>query len=359
MTATAATTTMKSFVFDGLNKVAVVDREVPRPGPNDAVVKTTAALICTSDIHTVRGALPVEHGRALGHEAVGVVHELGSAVEGFEVGQRVLSAATTPCLQCHPCQRGYTSQCQGALGAYKFTVQRDGNMAEYFLVNDAVGNLTAIPDDVADEQAVYAPDMLTTGFAGAEHAELEIGDTVVVFAQGAVGLCATMGCKLRGAGLIITVESIPRRQELSRRFGADIVVDHTAGDTVGQIMELTGGEGVDAAIEAFGFPQTWEAALYVTKPGGRVSNIGYHGEVAEPLKVPLDAFGLGMADKQIWGGLCPGGSERMHRLLRLLQSGKIDPTPMTTHEFGFHEIEKAFRMMENKEDGMIKPLIRF
>lgn len=356
---TTATATMKSFVFDGLNKVATVDRSIPRPGPNDVIVKTTTALICTSDVHTVRGALPIEHGRALGHEAVGVVHELGSAVDGFQVGQRVMSAATTPCFHCHPCQRGYTSQCQGPLGAYRFTVQRDGNLAEYYLVNEATGNLTALPDDIRDEQAVYATDMLTTGFAGAEHAELALGDTVAVFAQGAVGLCATIGCRLLGAGLIIAVESIPQRQELARHFGADVIVDYTKVDPVEKILELTDGEGTDAAIEAFGFPQTWEAALRVTKPGGRISNIGYHGEVTEPLQVPLDAFGMGMADKQIWGGLCPGGSERMGRLLRLIQTGKVDPTPMTTHEFEFDEVERAFRKMEAKEDGMIKPLIRF
>jgi threonine dehydrogenase-like Zn-dependent dehydrogenase len=354
-----ATDTMKAFVFKGIGETAVDDKPIPEPAPNEAVVRTTAALVCTSDVHTVKGAIPVEPNVTLGHEAVGVVHSLGSAVEGFSEGDRVAVGAVTPCFQCDYCQRGFPTQCKGMLGGYKFTAQKDGNMAQYFLVNNAQANLTPIPDGLSDHQAVYATDMLSTGFMGAEHAELKLGETVVVFAQGAVGLSATIGCSLLGAGLIVAVEAVPERQELARRFGADVVVDYTQGDTVEQILDLTDGEGVDAAIEAFGFPQTWEAAIRVTKPGGRVSNVGYHGEVPEPLEVPLEPFGMGMADKQIYGGLCPGGRERLRRIFRLMETGKVDPTPMTTHEFGFDEIERAFRMMESKEDGIIKPLIRF
>jgi threonine dehydrogenase-like Zn-dependent dehydrogenase len=232
-------------------------------------------------------------------------------------------------------------------------------MAEYFIVPAAAANLTAIPDDVTDAQAVYTCDMLSTGFMGVEHSYLQFGETVAVFAQGPVGLSATMGAHLMGAGQIIAVESRPERQELARRFGADVVVDHTDGDPVEQIMDLTGGVGVDAAIEAFGFPATFEACVRVTKAGGRVSNIGYHGENPAPLQLPLDALGLGMNDKAIHTGLCPGGSERMTRLLRLLQSGRIDPTPMTTHTFTFDDVSRAFDMMTTKEDGIIKPLITF
>ena len=353
------TATMRAFVINGVGETAVVQKPIPEPGPEEAVVRTTAALICTSDVHTVKGALPVEPGRTLGHESVGVVHELGSAVSGFAVGQRVAVNAVTPCYRCSYCQRGFTSQCGGPLGGYRYTAQIDGNMAEYFIVPAAAANLTAIPDDVTDAQAVYTCDMLSTGFMGVEHSYLQFGETVAVFAQGPVGLSATMGAHLMGAGQIIAVESRPERQELARRFGADVVVDHTDGDPVEQIMDLTGGVGVDAAIEAFGFPATFEACVRVTKAGGRVSNIGYHGENPAPLQLPLDAIGLGMNDKAIHTGLCPGGSERMTRLLRLLQSGRIDPTPMTTHTFTFDDVSRAFDMMATKEDGIIKPLITF
>lgn len=351
--------TMRAFVIKGVGEVGVVEKPIPEPGPDEALVKTTAALVCTSDVHTVRGAIEVEAGRTLGHESVGVISRLGSNVTGFEEGQRAAVNAVTPCWRCHYCQRGFPSQCQGMLGGYRFTTQIDGNMSEYFIVPAAAANLAPIPDDLPDEKAVYATDMLSTGFAGAEMAELELGETVAIFAQGPVGLSATIGCRLKGAGLIIAVETVPDRQKIAESFGADVIVDFKDADPVEQILELTDGQGVDAAIEAFGFPQTFEQAIRVTKPGGRISNIGYHGEVPDPLQIPLEPFGMGMSDKKILTSLCPGGSERMTRLFRLMSNGKVDPTPMTTHEFSFDQIERAFELMETKEEGIIKPLIRF
>src|SRR6201991_1355891 len=177
--------TMRAFVIEEVGSTAVVEKPIPTPGPEEAIVRTTAALICTSDVHTVKGALPVPADRTLGHESVGVIHKLGSAVSGFEEGQRVTVCAVTPCYRCAACQRGFTSQCGGALGGYKYTVQMDGNMAEYFVVPAAQATLPPIPDDLTDSQAVYSCDMLSTGFMGAEHARLQFGDTVAVFAQGA------------------------------------------------------------------------------------------------------------------------------------------------------------------------------
>ncbi len=350
---------MQTFTMLGLNETSIVDKPIPTPGPNEALVKTTAALICTSDVHTVRGALPVEPGRTLGHESVGVVAAVGSAVAGFTEGQRVAVNAVTPCWQCSYCQRGLSSQCGGLLGGYKYTAQVDGNMAEYFLVPAAQANLAPIPDSVPDEAAVYACDMLSTGFMGAEHAQITLGDTVVVFAQGAVGLAATIGARLLGAGRIITVESLPERVALSKRFGADEVVDYTHGDVVEQILDLTSGQGADATIEALGAPHTFEAALACLKAGGTLSNVGYHGENPAPLQLDLMAFGLGMGEKTIRTGLCPGGSDRMRRIFTLIETGKVDPTPMTTHRFAFADVQRAFTMMADKEDGIVKPLITF
>jgi len=348
---------MQAFVLKGIGNVGVIEKPIPTCGPNDAIVKTTASLICSSDVHNAKGVIPFPPNRALGHESVGTVWELGSEVSGFAIGERVLVNAITPCFQCESCQRGFTSQCQGMLGGYKYGPVKDGNLAEFFHVNNAQGNLVHIPNSVPDEMAVYACDMLSTGFVGAEHADIRIGDVVAIFAQGPVGLCATIGAKLRGAGRIITVESDPKRQELSRRFGAYDVVDFRTGDPVAQILDLTRGTGVDSAIEALGAPATFEGCVRVTKPGGTISNIGYHGEIAEPLRIPLAEFGFGMSDKTIRTGLCPGGSERMERILRLLETGKVDPTPMTTHRMPFAEVERAFRLMQTKADGCIKPLL--
>lgn len=354
-----STSTMKAFVMPEVGKTDVVEKPIPDPGPDEVVVKTTHALICTSDVHTVKGALPVQPGVTLGHEATGTVHAVGSQVTGFSEGQRVTVNAVIPCFRCRYCQSGYPSQCGGPLGGYRYTAQQDGNMAEYFVVPYATGNLAAIPDAVSDEAAVYACDMLSTGFMGAEHCYLKLGDTAAVFAQGAVGLSATIGLTLLGASRIFAVESIPGRQELARTFGATDIIDFAQGNAVEQIMDLTGGEGVDAAIEALGHPQTWESCLRVTKAGGRVSNIGYHGEVPGPLPVPLDAFGLGMADKSIHSGLCVGGNDRMQRLFSLIATKRFDPTLMTTHTFGFDDVGHAFERMATKQDGVIKPLITF
>ncbi|TCJ15086.1 NAD(P)-dependent alcohol dehydrogenase [Rubrobacter taiwanensis] len=351
--------TMKMLAFLGIEKVGVIEKPIPEPGPRDAIIRTTSSLVCTSDVHTVKGVIEIPEERGLGHESVGIVHRVGSDVERFKEGDRVAVNAITPCGRCDYCQRGFTSQCGGMLGGYKFTGQKDGNMAEYFHVNDADFNLVHIPDSLSDEQALYATDMLSTGFAGAENADIPIGGTVTVFAQGPVGLSATIGARLLGAGLIITVESKPDRAELSRKFGADEVVDPTQGDPVQKILDLTDGEGVDSAIESLGMPETFENCIRATKPGGTISNIGYHGEGGMTLSIPLPEFGYGMSDKKVQTALCPGGRERMNRILRLMEIGKVDPTPMTTHRFPFSEVERAFQMMATKEDNIIKPLITY
>ena len=350
--------TMKAFVMKQIGQVGVMVKPLPEPGPNDAIIKTTAALICTSDTHTVAGAIGERTNLTLGHEAVGVIYKLGSAVHGFKEGDRVVVNAITPCFQCENCLRGYTSQCTQMLGGWKFANVKDGNMAEYFHVNNAQANLAPIPDSLTDEQVAYCTDMMSTGFMGAEHAAIPIGGSVAVFAQGPVGLMGTAGARLLGAGLVIAVESVPRRKELAKHFGADVVIDFKDQDPVQAILDLTGGQGVDSSIEALGSQATLEACIKATRAGGTISNVGYHGH-GEYLQIPRVDWGVGMSDKTIRTGLCPGGAERMKRLMRLLETGRVDPTPLTSHRFKFAEIEKAFRMMQTKEDGMLKPLILF
>jgi len=350
---------MKTFVMKGIGKVGFMEKPAPvDPGPNGAIIRTTRALVCTSDTHTVGGAIGDRKDLTLGHEAVGIVHKVGSEVKVAKEGDRVAVNAITPCYKCENCLRGFTSQCTQMLGGWKFANIKDGVFAEYFHVNDAEANLALIPNTITDEAAVYTTDMMSTGFMGAEHANIPIGGTVAIFAQGPVGLMATAGARLLGAGLIIGVESMPNRQELAKHFGADIVVDFTQVDPVAEILQLTGGQGVDSAIEALGSQKTFEDCIKATRPGGTVSVIGYHGK-GEYVMIPRLEWGVGMSDKTINTGLCPGGRERMQRLLRLIERGRVDPTRMTTHTFKFDEIEKAFNMMETKDDGIIKPLIVF
>ncbi len=341
-----------------IGSVGFMEKPVPQPGPTDAIVRTTMALICTSDSHTVHGAIGPRENLTLGHEAVGIVHAVGDQVKLFKPGDRVVVGAITPDWGDPASQAGHPSQSGGPLGGWKFSNTKDGVFAEYFHVNEADANMAHIPDGVPDEAAVYCCDMMSTGFMGAENADIPLGGTVAIFAQGPVGLMATAGARLRGAGLIIAVESIPQRQELSRFYGADIVLDPTKENVVARILELTGGVGVDSSIEALGAEITFQQCIEVTKPGGTISNIGYHGH-GDTIGIPRLAWGVGMAEKTIRTGLCPGGRLRMERLLRLLQTGRVDPTRLTTHTFRFDEMERAFEVMDKKLEGVIKPLIVF
>lgn len=342
----------------GLDQVGFMDKPVPIPGPGDAIIKTTKALICTSDSHTVHGAIGPRESLTLGHEAVGVVHQVGTAVKLFKPGDRVVVGAITPDWGDPAAQAGHSSQSGGALAGWKFANVKDGVFAEYFHVNEADANMALIPPEVSDEKAVYCCDMMSTGFMAAENAAIPIGGTVAVFALGPVGLMSVVGARLQGAGLVIGVDSVPKRNELARRYGADLIVDYTREDPVAKVMEITRGQGVDSAIEALGSEQTFQNAIRVTKPGGAISNAGYHGK-GDFVGIPRLDWGVGMAEKTIRTGLCPGGRLRMERLLRLLQTGRVDPTLMTTHTFEFGALDKAFELMDKKLDGIMKPLIVF
>jgi threonine dehydrogenase-like Zn-dependent dehydrogenase len=349
---------MKTFVMQAIDRVGFMDKSIPKPGPADAIIKTTMALICTSDSHTVHGAIGPRENLTLGHEAVGIVHEVGPEVRKLKPGDRVVSGAITPDWGDQFSQAGHSSQSGGALGGWKFANIKDGVFAEYFHVNDADANLAKIPAHVSDDAAVYCADMLSTGLVGAEAANIPIGGSVAIFALGPVGLMAVAGARLRGAGKIIAVDPMPKRRELAKFYGADLTLDPSREDPVARILELTGGFGVDSAIEALGGNETFQNAVAATRPGGTISNVGYHGK-GEFVHLPRLAWGVGMAEKTVTTSLCPGGSLRMERMLQLLESKRIDPTPMTTHRFKFSELDKAFEVMDKKLDGIIKPLIIF
>src|SRR5271165_7081360 len=234
-----APTTMKALVFHGPGQISVEQVSIPRPGPSDAVIRVTLTTICVTDLHILKGEYPVKPGLIIGHEPVGVIHELGVAVTDYKVGERVLVGAITPCGQCNYCLSGEWSQCGGPIGGWKFGNTINGAQAEYLLVPNAQANLARIPDDLSDEQVVLLADIASTGISAAESGDVQIGDTVAVFAQGPIGLCATAGAKLKGAGLIIAVESDAVRAQMAKRMGADVVLDHTKTDVVQEIRRLT------------------------------------------------------------------------------------------------------------------------
>lgn len=348
-------TTMRAAVFVTPGRIELQERPIPEIGPTDALIRTTTTTICGTDVHILKGEYPVAPGRIVGHEPVGVIEALGSAVTGYDVGQRVIAGAITPCGQCYSCLGGNWAQCGGrALGGWRLGNTIDGCQAEYVRIPDAMANLAPVPDELTDEQVLMCPDIMSTGFGGAESGNVRIGDVVAVFAQGPIGLCATAGAKLRGASRILTVESVPPRMALSKHLGAEQVIDFTKRDPVATIMDLTDGRGVDVAIEALGTQQTFEACLRVLRPGGVVSSLGvYSGK----LTIPLDAFAAGIGDHKIVTTLCPGGKERMRRLLDVVGSRAIDFRPLVTHRFSLDRIEEAYELFATQRDGVIKVAI--
>ncbi|WP_027867579.1 NAD(P)-dependent alcohol dehydrogenase [Massilia alkalitolerans] len=346
---------MKAAVFLGPGRIALERKPVPRAGPGEAVVKVTMTTICGTDVHILKGEYPVAPGLTIGHEPVGVIAELGPGVEGYALGQRVVVGAITPCGQCHPCLEGHQSQCGGhALGGWRFGNTIDGCQAEYVRVPFAMANLSPIPDGLSDEQVLMCPDIMSTGFGGAENGAIRIGDTVAVFAQGPIGLCATAGARLRGASRIIAVDTVPARLEMARRLGADHVIDFRQADPVEAILALTDGRGADVTIEALGTQQTFESCLRALKPGGTLSSLGvYSGK----LDLPVDAFAAGLGDHKLVTTLCPGGKHRMRRLMDIVAQGRVDLRPLVTHRFPLERIEEAYDLFANQRDGVLKVAI--
>ncbi|HRH29784.1 MAG TPA: zinc-binding dehydrogenase, partial [Aquabacterium sp.] len=231
----------------------------------------------------------------------------------------------------------------------------DGTQAEYVLVPDAQANLAPIPDGLTDEQVLMCPDIMSTGFKGAENANIKIGDTVVVFAQGPIGLCATAGARLLGATTIITVDGNDHRLGISKKMGADVTLNFNHCDVVDEIMKLTGGKGADSSIEALGTQQTFESALRVLKPGGTLSSLGVY---SSDLTIPLSAFAAGLGDHRIVTALCPGGKERMRRLMNVVASGRIDLGVMVTHQYKLDDIVSAYDLFSHQRDGVLKVAIK-
>jgi alcohol dehydrogenase len=355
-----SSSTMRANVFVAPNRIEV--REVPRPsaGPGEAIIRLTLTTICGTDIHILRGEYPVRPGLVIGHEAVGVIAELGAGVTGYEIGDRVLVGAITPCGQCHGCLSGHQSQCghgsgYEAIGGWRFGNTIDGAQAEYLRVPYAQANLAKIPAELRDEQVVLLADIASTGFSGAESGGVKPGDSVVVFGQGPIGLCATIGARLMGAALVIGVELDPSRREVAKRMGADVVIDPKAADVAAAVKLITGG-GADVAIEALGTQETFEAGLRSLRPGGTLSSLGvYSGK----LGVPYDAFAAGLGDIRIVTTLCPGGKERMRRLMELVRHGRVDLTPLLTHRYPLERIGEAYELFGEHRDGVLKVAITF
>jgi threonine dehydrogenase-like Zn-dependent dehydrogenase len=350
---------MLANVFRGPGNYHVEEVDRPHAGVGEAVIRVTTTTICGTDLHIVRGEYPVRQGLVVGHEPVGIIEEIGAGLSGYKAGERVLVGAITPCGQCRACLSGQLSQCghgsgYEAIGGWRFGNTIDGAQAQYLLVPYAQANLAKIPDELTDEQVVLLADIASTGISGAESGGIRIGDSVVVFAQGPIGLCATAGARLLGASLIIGIDSDENRLAMARRMGADVVLDYRYTDVVSEVKKLTGG-GADVAIEALGVQQTFENCLRCLRPGGTLSSLGvYSGK----LQVPYDAFAAGIGDYRVVTTLCPGGKERMRRLMEMVVRNRLDLTPLLTHVFPLEKIREAYNIFGERLDGVIKVTVK-
>jgi len=360
---------MKAAVFVEPGRIELADKPIPDVGPTDALVRITTTTICGTDIHILKGEYPVAKGLTVGHEPVGVIEKLGSAVKGYKEGQRVIAGAICPNFNSYAAQDGVPSQdgsylierglcgCHGykATAGWRFGNMIDGTQAEYVRVPDAEGNLAPIPDGLTDEQVLMCPDIMSTGFKGAENANIRIGDTVAIFAQGPIGLCATVGARLLGAATIIAIDGNDHRLGMAKTMGADITLNFTQCDVVDEVMKLTGGRGADASIECLGLASTFEQAMKVLKPGGTLSSLGVY---SSDLKIPLAAFAAGLGDHRINTALCPGGKERMRRLMSVIASNRADFGALVTHHYRLGDIVAAYDLFAHQRDGVLKIAIK-
>ena len=338
--------------IQGEDRIAV--EEVPRPAPRagEAVIRITATTICGTDVHIVRGEYPVKPGwSSATSRSVSSRSSARAWKTTLHVGQRVIVGAITPCGQCFYCLNGAHSQCGGALGGWRFGNTINGAWAEYLLVPDARANLAPIPPELTDEDVLLCPDIFSTGLSGAESGNVKIGDSVAVFAQGPIGLCATLGAKLKGASLIIGIDSMPERLEFARRFGANVTLNINDGDPVPEIKRLTDGRGVDVAIEALGRQETFENALRATRPGGTLSSLGvYSGK----LVAPYEAFYAGLGDQRIVTTLCPGGKERMRRLMAMVEHHRVDLVAAGDASLRPGRHRGSLDLFSGQRDGVLK-----
>jgi alcohol dehydrogenase len=343
---------MKALVYHGPGKRAWED--VPEPeikDPTDAIVRVTAVTICGTDLHILKGDVPeVEQGRILGHEAVGVVEQVGASITGVKPGDRVLISCITSCGRCQYCRTGSYGQCLGG-GGWILGHTTDGVQAEYVRVPFADTSTHLLPDDVTDTAAVVLADILPTSYeVGVLNGRIKPADTVVIVGAGPIGLAAIQTAQLYSPGHIVAVDLAASRLDAAKQFGADVTAA-TAEEAERVVAELTGGLGADVAIEAVGVPQTFELCTKLVRPGGHVANVGVHGK---PATLHLES--LWIRNVTITTGLVDTSSTPT--LLRMVAAGRIDGERFITHRFTLDEMEQAYEVFENAGDtGALKVVL--
>lgn len=350
---------MKGYGMIRVGQPGWLEHEKPTAGPMDAILRPVMLAPCSSDTHMMHGGSGPVEDRILGHEAVGEVVEVGSSVTKFKKGDIVVVPCTTPNWEELGVQRkgGNNAHDCTTASSFKFLTVKDGVFAEYFSVNNADANLVLLPEDVSMEDALMTTDMMSTGMYGAEMANIQLGDTVVVFGIGPVGLMAVAGAALLGAGRIIAIGTRPNCVKLAKEYGATDIVSYKDGNVVDQILAIAGGQ-VDSAIIAGGNSATMNQALSVVRANGTVSNVNFL-DATDAYNVPTPLVFMGMGDVTIRGGFCPGGAVRIQKLLNLIRAGRVHPGKMLNYKYeGFDKIPEAFDVMDKKPSDLIKPVVK-
>lgn len=349
---------MKGYGIINIPETGWLEKERPTLKGNDAILRPIAVAPCSSDTHNAEGGAGPMSNLILGHEAVAEVVEVSKEITRFKKGDIVVVPTNTPDWEQPSLQDRDINNAHDVrlMGSMKFLSFKDGVFAEYFHVNNADANLVHLPKDVTVDQALMTCDMMSTGFYGAENANIKFGDNVVVIGIGPVGLMAVAGAKLRGAGTIIAVGTRPNCVEIAKVYGANKIVSYKEGPVEKQVREMFP-RGVDSVIIAGGGVESMNTALKMVKQNGVVSNVNFF-DARDSFNIPTFNWGLGMGDITIVGGFCPGGARRIERLLNMISNKRIDPSLILNKSFeGFEKIEDAFKLMHDKPKDLIKPVV--
>lgn len=350
---------MKAFCLVSPGCVDYVDVPEPRLTPYGAIIKPIAVTPCSSDVHTVWGGGSAKSPNlVLGHEGIGEIIEVGDFVSDFKIGDIVAIPAITPDWREVDIQNGNFNHAGAHFSGHKLGRSIPGEFSEKFLIADADTTLAKIPKDISEKQALMSVDVVSTGFTGAEAANIKLGDTVVVIGIGPIGLMAIAGASLLGAGRIIAIGTRPKCIELAKYYGATDILSYKDGDIVDNVLDMTNQRGADSVIIAGGndsvFTQAFDMVCYGI---GTVSNINYFGG-SGVLGFPKFSGGRGMAGKTLHTSLCKGGRARIERIFEMIRYNRLDPAPLVTHELnGFDKIKDALYMMKNKSEDLVKVMV--
>jgi len=344
---------MRALVYHGPGQKAW--QEAPEPeltDDGDAIVRVDATTICGTDLHILKGDVPaVARGRILGHEAVGTVDEVGDGVHRLRPGDRVLVSCISACGTCRFCREGRYGQCLDG-GGWILGHTIDGTQADYVRVPFADTSTYRVPAGLTDEETLMLADVLPTGYeVGVLAGGVRPADVVAVVGAGPVGLSAITGAQLYSPSHIVAIDLSDARLEAAKHFGADVVVNNSGEDPLAVIGKLTGGLGADVAIEAVGLPASFELAVGLVRPGGRIANIGVHGDAAT-----LHLEDQWIRDITITTGLVDASSTPA--LMRLISTGQIDARRFITHRFGLDAFEEAYDVFARAADtGALKVVL--